>query len=165
VRGIPQWLRVEIARLRESCDLVVAFPHWGPNMTVEPARWQRAVADELLAAGADLVAGHSSHVFHGMAFRPGGPVLYDLGDVVDDYATDPQLRNDRGVLAIWHPGEEPELELVALRLHYCYTEVARGEDADWIAARLEHACGRFGTVVRRTGEARFAAVTAQAAAR
>ena len=47
-------------------DVVVAFPHWGPNMTSEPAGWQRARARELVAAGADLVAGHSAHIFHGI---------------------------------------------------------------------------------------------------
>ena len=56
---------------------------------MKPARWQRKLADELLAAGADAVIGHSSHVFHGVALRPGGPALYDLGDALDDYAVDP----------------------------------------------------------------------------
>ena len=47
------------------------------------------------AAGATLVAGHSAHVFHGVADR----VIYDLGDFIDDYATDPALRNDLGLLS------------------------------------------------------------------
>jgi len=47
------------------------------------------------AAGATLVAGHSAHVFHGIADR----VLYDLGDFVDDSAADPYLRNDLGLLS------------------------------------------------------------------
>ncbi|HEU4657625.1 MAG TPA: CapA family protein, partial [Capillimicrobium sp.] len=74
--GVPGWLREEIAALRDRCDAVVAFPHWGPNMTTAPARWQRAAAAELQAAGADLVAGHSSHAFHGVAFEERGPVAY-----------------------------------------------------------------------------------------
>ena len=41
----------ELERLRAAADLVVAFPHWGPNMTTEPARWQRRRARELVRGG------------------------------------------------------------------------------------------------------------------
>lgn len=154
--AVPGWLSAELARLRERCEQVIAFPHWGPNMTTKPARWQRRVADELLQAGATAVAGHSSHVFHGVAFRPGGPALYDLGDALDDYWTHPKLRNDRSICAIWHPGEAPELELIGLQLEVARTEVAGDEDAEWIAVRLERACRKLDTAVERTAEARFA---------
>ena len=152
--GPPEWLLEQIAALRERCDLVIAFPHWGPNMTTRPARWQQQAAGDLHAAGADLVAGHSAHVFHGVAWN-GGPTLFDLGDVLDDYMVDPQLRNDLGVFAIWRPRSDPQLELVGLRLQYRHTRLARGADADWIAARLERACHQLGTGVTRQGEQRF----------
>jgi poly-gamma-glutamate capsule biosynthesis protein CapA/YwtB (metallophosphatase superfamily) len=152
--GPPEWLFEQIAAVRERCDLVIAFPHWGPNMTSGPARWQKRAASSLHAAGADLVAGHSAHVFHGVSWN-GGPTLFDLGDVLDDYRVDPDLRNDLGVLAIWHPHADPPLELVGLRLEYCHTRLAEGADADWIAARLEHACGELGTGVTRSAEQRF----------
>jgi len=139
--GPPEWLLEQIAAARERCDLVIVFPHWGPNMTTQPARWQQRAAAELHAAGADLVAGHSAHVFHGIGFN-GHPTLFDLGDVLDDYMIDPELRNDLGVLAIWHPRSEPQLELVGLRLQYCHTRLAEGADADWIAARLGRAALR-----------------------
>jgi hypothetical protein len=35
-------------------------------------------------------------------------VLYDLGDALDDYAVDRELRN-LGILALWRPGGEPRL--------------------------------------------------------
>ena len=70
-----------------------------------------------------------------------GPLLFDLGDALDDYAVDPRLRNDLGLLAIWRPGDpSAELELVGLALDYCHTRLAEGDDAEWIAARLERAC-------------------------
>ncbi len=153
-RGLPGWLADELRRLRAEADLLIAFPHWGPNMATEPARWQRERARELVSAGADLVAGHSAHVFHGTERVEGAPVLYDLGDALDDYAVDAELRNDLGVLALWRPGDDPDLELVALRLDFCETNLARGADADWIAARLERACGELGTSVERVGESR-----------
>jgi poly-gamma-glutamate capsule biosynthesis protein CapA/YwtB (metallophosphatase superfamily) len=158
LRGeLPDWIRTELGRVRSEADYVVAFPHWGPNMSARPSRWQRDRAHELLAAGADAVAGHSAHVFHGIELTPRGPVLYDLGDALDDYAVDPTLRNDLGVLALWRPGDR--LEVVGLHLDFCRTDLAAGEHADWIAGRLQLACGELGTVVRRLDEARFAIVS------
>jgi poly-gamma-glutamate capsule biosynthesis protein CapA/YwtB (metallophosphatase superfamily) len=154
-RGAPSWLREELARLDQEADRVLAFLHWGPNMTLRPERWQRRLADELLAAGADAVAGHSAHVFHGVALRPGGPVLHDLGDALDDYAVDAELRNDLGICAIWRPAGTPEVELIGLRLRFAHTQIAAGKDAEWIAQRLSRACGELETSVVRTGEARF----------
>ena len=153
-RGAPDWLREGIAAARERADLVVAFPHWGPNMSTRPATFQHRLAAGLRAAGADLVAGHSAHVFHGLGWDE-GPVLYDLGDALDDYATDAELRNDLGVLAVWRPGSPDPIELVGLRLDYCHTRLAAGADADWIARRLERACRALGTHARRAGEQRF----------
>jgi hypothetical protein len=156
--GLPEWIRTELARLRDEGDVIVAFPHWGPNMTSEPAAWQRTRARELIAAGADLVAGHSAHVFHGIEWIGERAVLYDLGGALDDYAVDPRLRNDLGIIALWRPEGGPRLELVGLELRYCETGLARGPAADWIAARLESACAPFGTRIERIGEQRFAAL-------
>lgn len=163
-RALPEWVTAELQRLRSAADVVLAFLHWGPNMSPAPARWQRERGRELLAAGADAVAGHSAHVFHGVALTPAGPLLYDLGDALDDYAIDGELRNDLGVLARWRPHGEPEVELIGLRLDFCRTELAAGADADWIALRLERACGELGTSVRRVDEGRFVLTPAAAEA-
>ena len=155
-RRLPSWVAEELARLRSAADLVLAFCHWGPNMTAAPARWQRRAAERLVEAGADLVAGHSAHVFHGVGWSERGPVLFDLGDALDDYAVDATLRNDLGLMALWRPGGgEDELELIGLFLDFCRTELASGEDAEWIARRLELACRELGTEVERVGEQRF----------
>jgi poly-gamma-glutamate capsule biosynthesis protein CapA/YwtB (metallophosphatase superfamily) len=152
---LPEWVSSECARLRAEADLVVAFPHWGPNMATTPARWQRRRARELVAAGADLVAGHSAHVFHGIEPVAGRLALFDLGGALDDYAVDPKRRNDLGVLALWHPRSDPELELIGLELRFCETRLAHGPAADWIAGRLERACDPLGTKPERVGEQRF----------
>ena len=155
-RNLPRWMTAELGRLREQADHVIAFPHWGPNMNAQTVGWQRRAAAKLLDAGAIVVAGHSAHVFHGIGWEGDGPVLYDLGDALDDYAVDRRLRNDLGVLALWLPGSaEAPIELVGLRLHYRRTELAYGGDADWISTRLADACLRLGTSVERLGEQRF----------
>jgi poly-gamma-glutamate capsule biosynthesis protein CapA/YwtB (metallophosphatase superfamily) len=155
-RGLPGWLTTGLERLRAECEIVIAFPHWGPNMNPDTAPWQRKAAARMLASGATLVAGHSAHVFHGVGWADGCPLLFDLGDALDDYAVNRQLRNDLGVLALWRPGQpEASIELVGLRLDYCRTDFARGPDAEWITARLTKACRSLGSSVERMGEQRL----------
>jgi poly-gamma-glutamate synthesis protein (capsule biosynthesis protein) len=143
-RGTPDWLRGAIARC--NADWVLVTPHWGPNMCPEPVPHVRAAARELLAAGATLLAGHSAHVFQGVQ----GPVLFDLGDFLDDYAVDPRLRNDLGLLFLVTLDESGprRIEAVPLRLEYAHTRLARGEDAAWVRTRFRAACAKLGTAVR-----------------
>jgi len=155
-RALPDWVVDELARLRSECDLVVAFPHWGPNMTTEPSASQRHLAVRMQAEGADIVAGHSAHVFHGLGWGPRGPIAFDLGNALDDYRVDPVLRNDLGLIALWRPGDaDAELELVGLALEFCRTRLAAGVEAEWIGARLERACDPLGTSVDQVAEGRF----------
>ena len=105
---------------------------------------------EMCTAGADLLAGHSAHVFHGIGFEEGHPVIYDLGGALDDYMVHPDLRNDLGLLAIWRVDERPgDLDVVGLVLDYCRTRLASGEEADFVAARLQRACGELGSEIER----------------
>jgi poly-gamma-glutamate capsule biosynthesis protein CapA/YwtB (metallophosphatase superfamily) len=135
----PGWLREAAG----GPGPVLVAPHWGPNMTSAPVPHVRRAAAALVEAGANLVAGHSAHVFHGV----GGRVLYDLGDFIDDYRVDPILRNDLGLLWLVDlEGAAPvRLEAVPLKLDFCHTRLAEGDDAAWIARRFVDACAGLGT--------------------
>jgi hypothetical protein len=124
---------------------VLVSPHWGPNMRSEPVAHVRRAASALVEAGATLVAGHSAHVFHGVA----GRVLHDLGDFVDDYAVDRALRNDLGFLWLvtLDAAGPRRLEALPLALGYARTDVARGADAAWALERLRKLCEALGTEV------------------
>ena len=126
-------------------DVVLVSPHWGPNMRAEPLPYVRAAAAELVEAGATLVAGHSAHVFQGVAAR----VIFDLGDFIDDYAVDASLRNDLGVLTLVdiEGGRATRLEAVPLLLEFAHTRLADRDDARWIERRFRAACAAFGTDV------------------
>ena len=149
VRGAPGWLMDEVARLAPQCDIVIAGPHWGPNMTTEPRDRHRTVAADLVAAGIGALAGHSAHVVHGVGILDEIPICYDLGDLLDDYAVDPVLRNDLGMLALLRPGER--LELVPLRLEFARTTLARGTDLETITDRVVRASRAMGTDIRLDG--------------
>jgi poly-gamma-glutamate synthesis protein (capsule biosynthesis protein) len=136
-----EWLPAAIARV--EADAVLVSPHWGPNMVAAPLRRIRDAAATLHAAGATLVAGHSAHVFHGV----GEWILYDIGDFLDDYAVDPRLRNDLGLLFLVDLDcKGPvRLEGVPLKLEFCHTRLADGDDARWIGRRFRGACRALGT--------------------
>ncbi len=143
--SIPAWLESSLHRLKDEVDLTLVTPHWGPNMTGEPPGYIRVAARQLVTHGATLVAGHSAHVFHGVE----GSVLYDLGDFVDDYAVDPELRNDLGLLFLVSIDEQGplELEAVPLKLEFCFTRLAEDVEAKWIRRRFVEACRELGTEV------------------
>ena len=135
--NLPEWLTPLL-----DADAVLATPHWGPNMTSEPPEYVRRAADSLVDAGASIVAGHSAHVFHGVAPH----VLYDLGDFIDDYRVDRKLRNDLGLLFLVELAGD-RLETIPLKLEFAHTRLATGEDAAWLARRFSAACAAFGTEV------------------
>lgn len=143
--GVPGWLPARIRAARERADVVLVSPHWGPNMTANPVRHVRSAARVLTAAGADLVAGHSAHVFHGVA----GSVLFDLGDFIDDYTVDPVLRNDHGLLFVVTVDQHghPRFEAVPLRLTPGYTRLANRGEREWIRDRFTAVCAALGTSV------------------
>lgn len=146
--GSPSWLHEVISGL--DTDVVLVTPHWGPNMVAEPVPHVRAAASAFRAAGATLVAGHSAHVFHGVA----DSVVYDLGDFIDDYATEPRLRNDLGLMflvTVDDGGRLVRLEGIPLALDYCFTRLAAPDEARWITGRFRRACSAFGTDVALLG--------------
>jgi poly-gamma-glutamate capsule biosynthesis protein CapA/YwtB (metallophosphatase superfamily) len=147
-KGVPEWVLESVREL--DADVTLVTPHWGPNMTPEPRPYVREAAAALLDAGATLVAGHSAHVFQGIA----GRVLYDLGDFLDDYAVDAALRNDLGLLFLVTLDERgPHLiEAVTLKLEYCYTRLATADEAAWIAHRFRTACAALGTEAVQEGD-------------
>jgi poly-gamma-glutamate capsule biosynthesis protein CapA/YwtB (metallophosphatase superfamily) len=136
-RRLPNWLTAF-----PDADAVLVTPHWGPNMRSEPRAYVRRAAQELVDVGATIVAGHSAHVFHGVAPR----ILYDLGDFIDDYRVDPALRNDLGLLFLVDLAGD-RLEAIPLKLEFAHTRLATGDDAAWIGRRFAAACATFGTEV------------------
>jgi poly-gamma-glutamate capsule biosynthesis protein CapA/YwtB (metallophosphatase superfamily) len=143
--GVPDWLAGTVRDLTADVDLVLVTPHWGPNMNRAPLPYVRRAADALRDAGAGVVAGHSAHVFHGVAQG----VLYDLGDFVDDYAVDAVLRNDIGLFFLLDVDRDGpvRLEALPLTLDFCRTRLADAADAAWARRRFRSACAELGTEV------------------
>jgi poly-gamma-glutamate synthesis protein (capsule biosynthesis protein) len=160
VGGDPQAAE-RIGRRVAALRQMGAFPiilslHWGPNMTTAPRRAFRRFAREVTDLGVDVIHGHSAHVFHGAEVYGGGVILYDTGDFLDDYAVDPQLRNDWSFVFLVdvHPLQGlRRLRMIPVELDFARVRVARGETFDAICGRMKSRCAELGTPVQGTSGA------------
>ncbi len=84
----------DIKKLKKQVDIVIVSLHWGPNMRERPTQDYINAAHKMIDEGADIIQGHSSHNFQGIETYKDKLILYDTGDLVDDYRVDPVLRND-----------------------------------------------------------------------
>jgi poly-gamma-glutamate synthesis protein (capsule biosynthesis protein) len=148
-------VREGISRARaEGAELVIVSMHWGPNMVQRPSPLFRAFAQTVLDAGADLLFGHSAHVFQGIEIYRGRPIIYDAGDFVDDYAVDPTLRNDWGLLFRLHVAQAAirRIELDPVLIDNCQVNFAAGAAHQAIAERIGALSAEMGTQVHRAGD-------------
>jgi poly-gamma-glutamate capsule biosynthesis protein CapA/YwtB (metallophosphatase superfamily) len=83
---------------REVVDMLIVSAHWGSNWGYVPPKEHVVFAHALMDAGADIVFGHSSHVFRGIESYKGRPIVYGAGNFVDDYAVDIIERNDQSFI-------------------------------------------------------------------
>lgn len=85
--------------LHPNTFIVLNF-HWGANYErPAPPLWKRHLAIKLFNAGVDLILGTSPHHTEPYENINGKYVFYSLGDFIDDYAIDPNYRNDIGGIA------------------------------------------------------------------
>jgi len=149
-----EWIRSQIASARKAgADVVVFSIHWGPNMREQPPPGFVRFAHAVMDAGADIFHGHSAHVFQGIEIYRGKPIFYDTGELVDDYAVDPVLRNDQALLYLvtLEGTQVRRIELVPLAISDMQVNQATGKLAEDIALQLRRRSARFGTTYQQHG--------------
>lgn len=129
--------------------LLIVSAHWGPNWGSEVPPVHREFARALVDAGADVVFGHSAHIFRGVEVYRGRPLIFSAGDFVDDYAVDPYERNDESfVFELEVHGGVPQV----LRLHPTvigdFHAALAGPRAARIAGRMQRLSAELGTPCR-----------------
>lgn len=73
-------LVAEVQQARATADTVVVFLHWGVELETCPSGDQKALADALVAAGADVVVGGHAHRVQGAGRLGEALVGYGLGN-------------------------------------------------------------------------------------
>ncbi|MDF3017608.1 MAG: hypothetical protein K0R44_2833 [Thermomicrobiales bacterium] len=142
-------------------------------MRPRPTHEHRAFARHVIEAGADIFWGHSAHIVQGVEVWHDKPILYDTGDFVDDYAVDPELRNDLSALFLLRirppaieridvvpndlsalfllrtrPPAIERIDIVPVAIGRCQVNHARGADGAWLCQRFTALSAELGTEVR-----------------
>jgi poly-gamma-glutamate synthesis protein (capsule biosynthesis protein) len=99
----PDRLVAAITAARPNLDTLVVFLHWGTEGETCPTERQETLADELIAAGADIVVGSHAHRLQGGGRDGDAFVDYGLGNFVF-YSPDGSPGAATGVLKVTATG-------------------------------------------------------------
>jgi len=133
--------------LPQNVDWCAASLHWGPNMVERPPAAHRRFAHDLVQAGFRLIHGHSAHNFQGIEVLNRSLILYDTGDLLDDYAVHPDLRNDLSFLFLVEIDSQGPCRLACIptAISNCQVNHAQGRDRDWALNRMVALSAELGT--------------------
>ena len=136
-----------LRKMRAVTDVAILSAHWGPNWGYKPPGDHIRFAHALIDAGADIVFGHSGHVFRGIEVYKRRPIIYCAGDFIDDYAVDEIERNDESFVFIV---DVSDARVAGIRLHpteivESQAMIARGERAEEIAYKMAGLCADMST--------------------
>jgi poly-gamma-glutamate synthesis protein (capsule biosynthesis protein) len=131
-----------ISDVRQQLDVLVVSLHWGGNWGYTPPHEHVTFGRALIRAGADVVFGHSPHVFRGVELYQGKPILYSAGDFIDDYAVDEIERNDESFAFVVEVSDRRVREISMYPTRICNLRAQRAEPqaAVAIAARMSALC-------------------------
>lgn len=134
-----------VRRTAPRVQLLIVSAHWGGNWGSDAPAAHRALARRLVEAGAGVVFGHSPHIVRGVEVYRGRPVIYGAGDFVDDYAVDPEERNDRSFVFLLETdgGTPRRLRMVPTVIAGFQARLA-GRSARSIAVRMQRLCAELG---------------------
>ncbi|MDI1322104.1 MAG: CapA family protein [Algoriphagus sp.] len=148
---------LSIGNLRKETDIVIVSIHWGPNMVEEPFPEFIRFAHEMIDHGANLIHGHSAHIFQGMEKYKSGLIMYDTGDFVDDYVVEPELRNDLSAFFVLTADKTGlvSLSLIPVRIVDYQATLAEKADFNRVIARMQKLSADFDTSIDDKGNIFF----------
>ncbi|CCB87111.1 putative uncharacterized protein [Parachlamydia acanthamoebae UV-7] len=100
-----------IEDVRKEADFLIISAHWGSNWGYYPPREHALIGHAMIDVGADLIFGHSGHVFRGIEIYKNRPIIYSAGDFIDDYAVDEIEKNDESFIFVLEKERDSSLRL------------------------------------------------------
>ena len=145
-----QELFVKIGAAKQRGAVVVISAHWGPNWGYEPPKEHIGFAHRMIDEGADIIFGHSGHVFRGIELYRERPIIYCAGNFIDDYAIDEFERNDESFIFAIDLDNEARPRIVSLSPTVIAERQARtaGVRARSIVAKMHDLCASLNTFTK-----------------
>ena len=137
-----------ISSIRQEVDYLVVSAHWGPNWGYQPLPEHISLARALVDAGADVVFGHSAHVFKGIELYNGKPIFYSTGDFIDDYAVSEEERNDETFIFLLDRNGPARILLYPAIISNSQVNLATGERAEEISKKMINLCAALNTTAQ-----------------
>lgn len=106
-----------IKEIKEQCDYVVVFVHWGIEREAYPEEYQHNLAKQYIDAGADLVIGNHAHVPQGIEYYKGVPIVYCMGNFIFN----PDMTDTYVLKAVWDTEGNTSLQVIPVDTHNYYT--------------------------------------------
>lgn len=144
--------RSELEAMRSrQVDWPILSLHWGPNMVWRPAARLSRLAHLAIDMGWKIVFGHSAHVFQGIELYRGCPIIYAVGDLVDDYYVDPEFANDHQILIELEVGKDGLRRMVLhpVYIEDCQVRLASGGHFARVLDTVDSLCREMGTTVKK----------------
>ncbi|WP_068469855.1 CapA family protein [Candidatus Protochlamydia phocaeensis] len=147
----------QIKNMRQEVDFLIISAHWGANWGYEPPKDHSFFAHALIEAGADLVFGHSAHIFRGVESYNNRFILYSVGDFIDDYAVDEVEKNDESFIFILEkePEQKSKLLLYPTFIQHFQTNLAVSSQREEILAKMQELCEKLGSSLHQVNNQAF----------
>ncbi len=150
------YLKNLIKETKKLVDYLIVSAHWGPNWGYKPLKEHIIFAHKFIEIGADLIFGHSPHIFRGIEVYKEKFILYSVGDFIDDYAVDEIERNDESFIFVYTQTTADEtqtstaiFELYPVIIKDFRVNLAEDEDRERIMSKMEILCQEFKTKTLR----------------
>lgn len=142
--GVPwadeETIRRDIAKARESADVVIVSYHWGEEYVTDPSLRQRELAHRTIDAGADVVLGNHPHWIQPIEMYKDKFIIYAHGNFVFDQEWSEETK--LGVVGRYTFYEDKlvDVEYLPIRIvDYGQPYFLEGEEAARIVTSLEQA--------------------------
>ncbi len=134
-------------------DYLFVSVHWGDELQRMPNRFQRAFGRAAIDAGATAVLGHHPHVLQAVEKYKNGLIIYSLGNLVFDMASDQTYETAAFDLKL-EAGRLVGLEIIPLRIgRGTYVPaLAKEADARAILQGIRSWSGATGRAIRVEGD-------------
>lgn len=140
-------LFTHLQQWRRKLDFLIVSAHWGPNWGYDPPQDHVVFARAIVESGADLVFGHSGHIFRGIEVYHGRPIIYCAGDFIDDYAVDEIERNDESFIFVLEidRNKHRRIYLYPTYIQNCQANMAMDHSKSAILSKMQKLCKTLGT--------------------